>query len=163
MITDPNDNDTVEMNFNEHKENTQINVGEFEALCKEVFELKAKEDVLENQMKELGAEIDSRKKKIMGILDSMGKEKHFVGGMGTLFIQNRFTVSMPKEPTQKKAFYDYLREKGIFEDLVTVHSQTLNAYYKNELAAAAEVGNVDFKIPGLAEPNLVKTLAVRKS
>lgn len=153
----------MEMNFNQHKENTEINVGEFEALCKEIFELRLKEEELENQLKAISEAATEKKHKVMAILDSMGKEKHFVGGMGTLYIQNRFTVTMPKEPVAKKAFFDHLREKGIFEDMVTVNHQSLNAYYKNELAAAAEVGNADFKIPGLAEPNLVKTLAVRRS
>lgn len=162
-MKDPHDENTMEMNFDEHKTNTDINVQDFENLCAEVFALKQKHEAVEQELSKISEEMDAKKQKIMSIFDSMGKEKHFVGGLGTLYIQNRFAVSMPPDPGKKREFFDYLRKKGIFEDLVTVNYQTLNAYYKKELDAAAEEGNESFVIPGIGEPKLTKILAVRKA
>jgi hypothetical protein len=95
----------------------------------------------------------------MGIMTECGKEKYVVQGFGTLYFSNRMSVTMPKNPEDREAFFNYLKEKGAFDGLITVNSMTLNSFYKQE----AEIANSpDFKIPGIGTPTLIKTLNMRR-
>jgi hypothetical protein len=45
--------------------------------------------------------------------------------------------------------------------MISINSQSLNSFYKSELEIAKEQGNVGFKIPGIAEPEVYWTLGMR--
>lgn len=81
----------------------------------------------------------------------------------TVIKTSRFTVKNPSTAEEKKAFFDYLQQKNIFEDMVSVNSMRLNAWYKEEIEAAIQSGNFGFKVPGLAEPTAFETISFRKA
>lgn len=152
----------MEFDFEAHKKAENIDLAEFEVLCAELFKRRAEVEALQVMVDNANAALEELKTKVMTILEKTGKDKYPVTGFGTVFVQNRFNVSMPKDPDKKGAFLKFLELKGIKDDLITVHSQTLNSWYKQEMEAAVQEGNSDFKIPGLAEPTLMKTLAMRR-
>lgn len=152
----------MEMNFNEHLENKEINLSEFEHLCKRLFAQRSLVEDIDKKLSEANAQLEEYKTQILGILEKTGKDKYPVTGLGTVFVQHRTTVSMPKDPEKKKAFFDYLKNRNLLDDLTTVHSQTLNSFYKAEMGIAVSEGNSDFKMPGLDEPRITKILAMRK-
>jgi len=74
----------------------------------------------------------------------------------------RWSCIVPKEPTKRQEFFEYLKTENLFDSHITVHSQTLNSLYKSKLEEAKERGDVDWVMPGVGEPNLVETLQVRR-
>lgn len=146
-----------------------ITVQELQEMCKQAIELDEQITALEAEM------ITPRKKKlsdlegkIQACMEQLDMEKIPVKGYGTYFLQSKFSVKVPKTEQEREDFFAYLQAKGIFESMITVNSQTLNAWYKQEmeaLASRAEAGedvDPDFKIPGIEEPKDYFTLAFRK-
>lgn len=126
----------------------------YKTLYDKAKEVKEELEALEESKKEYGT-------KIVNLLNEF-KMPSIKNEFGNFIISNRFTVTTPKTPETKQAFFAYLQEKGIFEDMVSVNSQTLNAYYRTEMDQALERGEVDFSIPGIGEASMVQTLSLRK-
>jgi hypothetical protein len=139
-----------------------INVKEFDELCADIIALKAKKDDIERDVSEISAELEEKKDKLLSYFEHYEKEKYYANGF-TFYTQTRFPVSLPHDLDSKRAFLDYLKERGIYDELVSVNSQTLNSFYKKEMDKAIEEGNVDFKVPGIAEPKAFKKIMFRKS
>lgn len=148
-----------EMNWEEPK---SVDLVAFEAMCRGLWEEKDKHDELELQAKLQGKKVDELKAKILVIMNDAKIEKFAVSGRGTVFTVDRFSVSVPKDGEGRQAFFEYLKERGIFDELITVNSQTLNAFYKRCLEEAMEKGDVDFKVPGIEEPKHYCTIGLRK-
>jgi hypothetical protein len=149
------------MDFNEHKK--EVSLTEFQELGEKLFQARKEFDEAQAIADEKSKKVEELKYKVLSIMEEAGLENQSIAGYGKIFVQNRFTVSFPKDPEKKGKFFEYLQNKGIFEDMVSVNSQTLNSWYKAEMEAAVEAGNADFRISGLDEPKLVKTLAMRKA
>jgi hypothetical protein len=69
---------------------------------------------------------------------------------------------MPATDEAKQAFFNYLRERGLFEKYATVHSQSLNAFYFAEKDAALAEGNLEFEIPGITKETEFEALGFTK-
>jgi hypothetical protein len=81
---------------------------------------------------------------------------------GSMFLVSHIaSAKVPKIPEDRKKFFDYLKEREIFEDMITVHSATINTFVSDEEKAATERGEIDFQIPGLLI-DYRKQLSVRK-
>jgi len=92
------------------------------------------------------------------------KLPRFSSDYGLVVRRSEFSVKNPATPEDRQLFYGWLKEKGIFEDLVTVNSRTLNAFYKSEAEAAISDGvdEDDFKIPGLDSPSIYEKINLNK-
>lgn len=83
---------------------------------------------------------------------------------GKLFYKTENTsVKIPRTLEDKEKLFNFLREKGLFEQIVSVNSQTLNSLYKSLAEEALQQGNLDFKIPGVEEPTIYTTLKLKKA
>jgi hypothetical protein len=85
--------------------------------------------------------------------------KAFKGENGTVEIAYRTSVKIPKG-LGKEEFYNYLKEQGIFDTLVSVNSNTLNAWYKEELKKASDEKRL-LRIPGLDTPTTSPILKLK--
>lgn len=150
------------MNWENPAPASAISLEEFQALGVKLWEEKAKLDELEAVASKQSKEVETLKAKVISCLEAAGLDKFAVAGFGTVFKTNRFTVTVPKDGADRDAFFAYLEKQGIFRELITVNSQTLNSYYKKEMEAAIEAGNADFKVPGIGEPKHQITLGMRK-
>jgi len=82
---------------------------------------------------------------------------------GFLFYKQTSTsVTTPKTSEEKQALFEFLQSKGIFLEIASVNSQTLNSFYKSLAAEAEEQGNYDFKMPGVGEPTTYTSLKLRR-
>lgn len=89
-------------------------------------------------------------------MDRLDAAGHYV------LLGERTSVKTPKNNAERELFFEYLKEKGVYEDLRTVNSQSLNAFYKSELELALGRGELDFSIPGITEVLVVPKLSLRK-
>lgn len=100
-------------------------------------------------------------RKIQSYLEYYGKDKH-VSSVGTIEVRRKLSFKVPQTEEQKKFFFDWLTEKGIFLRYVGVHSQALNSLLKAEHEVAQERGE-EFKVPGIEPATEYKTMHLRRS
>jgi len=143
------------------QQTTEIDMGTFNDLCRQAWEQRTKVDEMARLQAIESKILEEMKAKVLAYLEHYELEKQHVPGFGTLSVQNRFTVTVPKGDN-KLTFFDYLKENGIFEDMATVHSQTLNSWFKEKQEQALAEGNLEFSVPGISEAKIMKTLGFRK-
>lgn len=78
------------------------------------------------------------------------------------FTKTKSSVQTPKTAEDKKKLFDYLESQGLFLEIASVNSQTLNSLYKNLSEKAAEEGNLDFTLPGVKPAESYVTLEMRR-
>lgn len=142
---------------------TKDTLKEFQAMCVEVWKQRAVCDTLGQRLDAEKKKLEDVKKKVLAYMTEYEIEKHNVPGLGSVYAQQKFSWKVPKDEDRREAFFNYLKQKQIFESMVTVPSATLNSFAKKELEAAVEEGNVDFEVPGLGEPTSYHVLGMRKS
>lgn len=123
--------------------------------------LRQEKQLLKESLDDAQKRVDEAERELIHILSEAEMER-FDADSCTVSRQERTSWRVPKEPAAKRAFFDWLKDKGVFEDLVTVQSQTLNALCREEERLALDRGEVMFRVPGLEEPTVYETLSVRK-
>jgi hypothetical protein len=153
--------DDSQMPLMEETPEQTITLEAFEHLTKVMCEQKAKVDAIREMDKEETGKLESLKMKVMGYLEQFGKDKYPVTGYGTISIQERFYAKIPADPEKKRLFMLYLKERGVYEGMVSVNANTLNSFVNKELEAAKETGNFEFAIPGIEDFGNYKILSIR--
>lgn len=142
-----------------------VTLQEFEKLCENLFERRQQAEEVDQKAKEEWAAVALLEKRVLGILTHYKKDKHHVANRGTVSIMRRVSVRVPKTQEEKDAFFSYLRKKdeALYWDYLSVNSQKLNSYYKQEEEIAREEGrSFDFKIPGVGAPTVQEIVSIRK-
>lgn len=109
--------------------------------------------------------LEGLKMDAMKAMEAMELDKQHVPGCGTIFRQKNFSVKVPKNPEDKEALFNWIavhKGKDVLDNMMSIHSASLNSFYKSELEIAKEEGNVDFAIPGIDMPEVYWTLGMRK-
>jgi hypothetical protein len=100
---------------------------------------------------------------IMETLHALERD-NFPGKAGTVFISHKTSFKLPQDPEKKAAYYAFLKEKGLFDSMISVNSMTHNSFCKAELEAAINDGKgLDFAIPGIEPATIVEQLSFRKA
>lgn len=94
-------------------------------------------------------------------MEKTGISKFSLDGVGTIFQRETMSVKTPKAPEEKEAFFQYLKNIGEYDALITVNSQSLNSWFRMKQEAAKERGEV-FSPPGLELPTTFKQISIRK-
>jgi transcriptional regulator of heat shock response len=128
-----------------------------------VNELAEKRELYAEEKKRLSEknqELEELEIGIKRIMEAAGIER-FDADTVTVFRKEKTSVRMPKTPEQREALFNYLREQGIFEQLVSINSQTLQSWYKHEVEARETAGQVG-NIPGIEDVTTYTDLWIRK-
>lgn len=130
------------------------------ALIEEIYTLEKRADEYKEAQKAVNEKLAVLEKQAIETLKDLNltSVKH---ARGTLFMTARFSVKNPATPEDREAFYGYLKQKQIFEDMVSVNSQRLNAWYKEEMEAAKTAGDFGFKVPGIGEPTAYEYITLK--
>lgn len=134
----------------------EVNVADMKKNCKMFFEQKAKIKKMDDAVKDEREKLRKMEKKLLAYLEEAGLEK-FASPQGTIFTKEYFSTKVPKDPENREKFFNYLKKEGIFEDLITVHSNTLNSYYQSKIEE-----DPSFEMPGLGPATYQKKLNARK-
>lgn len=140
-----------------------IAVTELDYLCKQIAnERKLKED-MEAVVTEQNKKIAGLEAKAVDYLETLARE-NYASPYGTISIKENWRVNLPDSPENWSKLFDYFRRRECFDGMITVNSNKLNSFYKEELEIAQEDGRaMEFEIPGLNPPKLHKSLAYRKA
>ena len=126
----------------------------------ELKELKTQHDTAEDILSAIKSNLDAQKILVMDMLQKTGKQGEKIPGVLNVVLANNFYVAQPNSPENEQAFNGWLAENNL-DALRKVHSQTLNAMYRERLEAAAEQGEI-VVIPGLEPPTTKTTLRMLK-
>ena len=112
--------------------------------CRERLKLEAEKETLAAMTKAKNLEIAEADKFIMDALQAQNMK-----GLDTEF--GKFAVKVESYATIKDRdkLYAWLKEKGIFDSLVTISAATMNSFFKQEEEKAMEAQDLDFEIPGM--------------
>jgi hypothetical protein len=124
---------------------------------------------LKNETEQLDLELKKKKKdletiqyEILKMMEASEIDSFKAFGF-TFFPKTLESVKVPKDDDAKRELFEFLKEKGLYDDYVTVNSQSLNSLFKALNEEAAQNGILDFSIPGLEEPTISTKLSMRKS
>lgn len=136
----------------------------FVAAVKDLWDKKRVVDQLKDELADASKSLETAKSLALKAMEAMEIDKQHVPGCGTIYRQRSFSVQVPKESEDKKLLFSWIAAtKGpdVLDNMLSIHSASLNSFYKAELEIAKEQGNVDFAIPGIAEPSVYYTLGMR--
>lgn len=140
----------------------EISVKDLDDLVKSIQEARVVKDEIEAQLKEQNKKISALEQQALGYLEDLGREK-YQSESGTISKQQQWYFRLPETEEDKMEFFDYLKEKGLFERYATVNSMSYNSYCRKEFEIAVEEGRgMSFTLPGVPEPTLNKKLSFRK-
>ena len=138
---------------------------DFIDVVKQLWAQKSVVDEKKEDLSEASGALEDLKGKAMKAMELMELDKQHVPGCGTIFRQKNFSVQVPKTPEEKAKLFAWIsKNKGqdVLDNMVSIHSASINSFYKAELEVAKEEGNVDFAIPGIKMPEVYYTLGMRK-
>lgn len=139
----------------------EMTIDQFEKLLEEAYEIKQDIEKIAAEKKAKEEELNEKNKVILAEFERLDKTSYVSRSCNVIRV-NRPSVSMPKVPEAREAFFAYLKERNLFEDMVSVNHNSLNAFFKAELESAIEAGKHDFKIPGLGDPKNFEYITFRK-
>lgn len=143
-------------------ETSEVSVSDLNNLAGEIAELRSQEALASQGKKKITEALETAETKMIELLTGAGLTK-FDSAFGKVVISHRLSVKTPKTPEDREAFYNRLKEQGLYEAMISVNSQTLNSYYKEEFEKAKERGDDDFEIPGIREVTMNPILSFKRS
>lgn len=139
----------------------QLTVSEFDEVLKAIADQQLKIDVKEAELTELNKELSRLEGKATNYLNELGR-KEYDSPHGKGVIEQKWRVNLPAGDIEKKDFFEYLREKGIFDKYATVNSNSLNSLYMSEWANAKKEGEgMTFNMPGIGAPKLFEKFKLK--
>lgn len=142
------------------EENKEITVKDMEELCEAIVAKRDESDKAAAAKKAIDDELFGLEQKAMSYLQQL-ELTSYKSKVCTVAHSVRYSFKTPKTPEQKAAFFEYLKQKGLYDTAVTVNSQWLNGFCKKEIEAETAAGNLLFEIPGLDAPSSNEYLSVR--
>lgn len=140
-----------------------VTLNDLEALCAQIATERSICDQISAVKKEQDRKLEDQERKLLDLLRALEKTS-YQSKVGTFSVSHRLSVRIPGTPEARTAFFDYLKNRGLFEQMITVNSATLNSFYKNEFEIAKEQGDgMDFEMPGIGEPSISETISFRKA
>lgn len=144
--------------------NESITISDMEALAKNLAEKRIEVENLKKPYSQACTELEELENKIVLTLKELGKD-NYKSEYGTITRVNQWRFNLPKTPEDKAAYFQFLKEKGVFEGMATVNANTHNSFCKEEWNAAKErdpMEALNFRIPGVEEAKVYETLSFRK-
>jgi len=136
-------------------------LNEMEELSAEIAELRLQESAASNAKKIITEKLTLAENKMIETLTANSMDS-YRSKVGLLSLSERTSVRLPKSDDDRAQFFNWLKNMGLYDKLVTVNSQTLNALYKEKFEEAKSLGNSEFAIPGCNEITITETLSFRR-
>ena len=141
-----------------------VSLNEMESLVQKLAQVKKKlEEISEQEKKaqEVRRELEGQ---ILSHLKTNGTTG-YLSSVGRVDIRTSLSYKTPKDFEQKEKLFEYIKSKGhdVYISLLSINSQTLNAWAKAETQSAIDQGIFPFSIPGIDEPISYETITFRKS
>jgi len=151
-----------ETSWEEAPEASELTLKELTSICQAYADKRAERDELDAKAKAIGKEADEMEAKILAHLTEYGMP-NFKGAFGTVSIRNTKTVTQPESLEEKLKFFEYLKEQGIYDSMVSVNSRTLSSWATKEIEAKEKDGVFGWAPPGLKLPQTFQKVTLART
>lgn len=146
-------------------ESTPVTIDQVETLAKQIAEKRLEKEAQAKVLSKVNEELEELEQLAVRTLKEMGKDS-YRSEFGTISKVTKWRVNLPNSEENREAFFAYLKEKGLFEKMVSVNSNTLNSFFMQEWEASKDPSDplaaLDFRLPGISEPSSYETMSFRK-
>lgn len=108
---------------------SEISLKKLNGLVEERVDLQFEKDEVEVKKKEINEKIGKIDDSINKILRAANLDK-FSHPRGTIILEDKESVKVPQDPESRELFFDWLRDEGLYDQYITVNSQSINSLYK---------------------------------
>lgn len=122
-----------------------------------IAKLRSEEEAASRAKKEITEQLEAAEAQMMEWLAASNLTT-FSAPSGKIVVAYRTSVRTPKLPEDREAFFTYLKNRGLYDSMISVNSSSINSLYKEELEEAKARGEADFSIPGIREVSIVPQL-----
>lgn len=122
--------------------------------------------------KNLASNLDKKKKEatankeemqeLMGHLMDLLEVTSYKSKSGTITKSEQPNYRLPQDDDSRKKFFSYLKEKGLYDQLITVNSRSLQSFVKQEVELAEAEDNFGFLPDGIEETEYRTVYSLRK-
>jgi len=92
--------------------------------------------------------LDRMKEETIAIMQELGMNSYRAkSGLFTVVEKPYFYV--PKDDINKAKFFAYLKERGVFDDMISVRADKFNSWAKVEDIRLEKEGVLDYQVPGM--------------
>jgi hypothetical protein len=133
----------------------------FAVYTRNLADLKGKKDRAEAEFEAIKAEYNDCAEKLLKLFEATETQSLTAHGF-TFYIHSEETVTTPKTPEEKEQLFSFLKDRGIYDDMISVNSKTLQTLYRTCAKEALEKGVVEFRLPGCGEPNEKSSIRLRR-
>lgn len=143
----------------------KVTVAELDGLISQLAAKEKECDAQSEVTKLLNKEYMAIEGRIVNYMKELARDQ-YDSPHGKFKIKEKWRVNLPEDDNAKRALFDHLRERGIFDKYATVNSNSLNALYMSDWREAQDKGEgMTFNMPGVPAPKLYEALefkAVKK-
>jgi hypothetical protein len=140
---------------------SEVTLQEFEQLCAAIANQRLACDEKEEALKEENKKLAKLEQQVLSYLREM-KRDSYKSSVGTVGISRRRSWALPQGDDRTK-FFGYLKELGVFDGMITVHSATYNSFLKEKFEKAEEDGeSAGFSVPGVGQASVFETIRFTK-
>lgn len=136
-------------------------IEELKGKCVAILDKRKLIDEAKQVYSALNEELDAMEIELLAVLEKNDMKSFKESGMNFISTELK-SITTPKGD-DKLIFFDYLKETGHFDALVSVNSRSLMSWYREEDEKARARGEPYAMIPGLALPTTRPVLSIRKS
>jgi hypothetical protein len=145
------------------KEQRLVTVKDLDSICEQIVKLEQEKEAIEETLMAKNKEIMTMYGRATAFLAETGRDEYETP-IGKLKIERKWRVNLPEEGEPRTALFNHLRERGIADAYLTIHSGRFNALYMADWAAAKDQGlGMEFTMPGVQAPTLFETTKFKLS
>ena len=144
----------------DEKEFSNVTVSQLESMCKEAFDMEMEVKVQQDAVDGKKRRLNELKAKIQAVLETHEKDS-YDSACGRISRIRQLSVKVPKTEEEKKKFFTWVREQGLYWQYVNVNSRSLNSLYKSFFEDAKERGE-DFEMPGIEPPSVYEVVKLTR-
>lgn len=97
------------------------------------------------------------------MLEVLEKDSYKVEGVGHFIVETVEGYTLPKDPINRKKFFDYLKETDQYDSSINVAAPTVNAIVKNHVELAELQGDFDSLPAGIQRKLPTKRYKLNKA
>lgn len=139
----------------------EITVDVLERVSKACYDYKKQASEFDKQKKEANIQKDVVQELLGNLMDKL-EITSYKSKSGTISKNEQPNYRLPQDDDSRKKFFSYLKEKGVYDTMITINSRSLQSYIKQEVELMELDGKFDELPDGIEETEYRTVYSLRK-